>query len=156
MKIFVSSLLLSSASLAGFANAFTVPLGPSRTYVDTTSLFASIGLYYSTSTGNTETVAGYIAEAIGAGVQAEDIGDVSGDEALKHDALIVGSPTWITGADKQRSGTEWDTWLYSTLPKLDMYVLYVGFAYERSISHGGILRLVLLTSCVFLLYFFYH
>jgi flavodoxin len=109
------------ATTTGLANAFSAPSGPSFRLVDT-SLFASIGLYYSTSTGNTETVAGYIAEAIGNGVEAEDIGDVSGDEALKHDALIVGSPTWITGADKQRSGTEWDTWLYSTLPKLDMYV----------------------------------
>jgi hypothetical protein len=123
MKIFAVSVhsFLLLATTTGLANAFSAPSGPSFRLVDT-SLFASIGLYYSTSTGNTETVAGYIAEAIGNGVEAEDIGDVSGDEALKHDALIVGSPTWITGADKQRSGTEWDTWLYSTLPKLDMYV----------------------------------
>jgi hypothetical protein len=79
----------------------------------------SVGLYYSTSTGNTETVAGYIASA--AGIEAEEIGDVkSGEDMLKHDAIIVGAPTWHTGADEQRSGTEWDNWLYKELPKLDM------------------------------------
>merc|ERR1712028_259692 len=36
------------------------------------------------------------------------------------DALIIGAPTWHTGADEQRSGTSWDDWLYDTLPNLDV------------------------------------
>jgi flavodoxin I len=35
----------------------------------------------------------------------------------QHDALIVGTPTWNTGADTQRSGTGWDD-LYGQLPSL--------------------------------------
>jgi flavodoxin I len=78
----------------------------------------SVGIYYGTSTGNTETVAGYIASA--AGAEANEIGGTKDEEFLSHDAVIVGAPTWHTGADEQRSGTDWDDWLYKTLPKLDM------------------------------------
>merc|ERR1711957_1031109 len=61
------------------------------------SLQMGIGLYYSTSTGNTETCAGYIGAAAG-GLEAED----------------------ITDAETERSGTTWDDWLYNTLPDLDL------------------------------------
>merc|ERR1712085_211092 len=37
-----------------------------------------------------------------------------------HDSLIVGAPTWNTGADEQRSGTSWDDWLYDNLPNVDV------------------------------------
>ncbi|KAG7369494.1 flavodoxin [Nitzschia inconspicua] len=105
------------AAATGGAHGFTVrPEAPTSFRMDTS--LNSIGLYYSTSTGNTETVAGYISTAVG--VEAEEIGNVSGDEIMQHEAIIVGAPTWHTGADEQRSGTEWDQWLYSTLPKLDM------------------------------------
>lgn len=62
------------------------------------------GVYYSTSTGNTETIAGYIAEAAGSG-DAEEIGDASDDAITGADYLIVGAPTWHTDAEDQRSGT---------------------------------------------------
>jgi flavodoxin I len=78
----------------------------------------SVGLYYSTSTGNTETIAGYIADKVGI-EDWNDIGDVETDEVLAKDAIIVGAPTWHTGADKERTGTTWDEWLYETLPDLD-------------------------------------
>lgn len=77
-----------------------------------------IGLYYSTSTGNTEVAAGYIAEA--AGLRADDIGDASDADVQAHDAIIIGAPTWHTGEDSERSGTSWDDWLYKTLPGLDL------------------------------------
>merc|ERR1712194_718682 len=64
------------------------------------------------STGNTETAAGYIAEAFS--VEAEDIA-ISGASSL-----VIGAPTWHTGADEQRSGTSWDDWLYDTLPNVDI------------------------------------
>ncbi|KAL3898868.1 MAG: hypothetical protein SGARI_006578, partial [Bacillariaceae sp.] len=76
-------------------------------------------VWYSTSTGNTETVAGYIVEAAG-GIPMNDIGDAKKDEIEGADALIVGAPTWHTGADEQRSGTSWDEWLYDTLPSLNI------------------------------------
>jgi len=78
----------------------------------------SVGLYYSTSTGNTETVAGYIADKLGI-EDWNDIADADTDEVLGKDAIIVGAPTWHTGADEQRSGTSWDDWLYDQLPNMD-------------------------------------
>lgn len=39
---------------------------------------------------------------------------------LAYDSLIVGAPTWNTGADEQRSGTTWDEFLFQVLPDLNM------------------------------------
>jgi len=69
----------------------------------------AVGLLYSTQTGNTETVAGIIAEA--AGVEATPIDDVDAADLAGYDGLIVGTPTWNTGADEFRSGTTWDDYL---------------------------------------------
>merc|ERR1712161_120810 len=55
---------------------------------------------YSTSTGNTETIAGYITEETGDG-EAEDIGDAEDSDITGADCLIIGAPTWHTGADEQ-------------------------------------------------------
>merc|ERR1712151_17842 len=66
----------------------------------------AVGLLYASQTGNTETVAGYIAEA--AGVEAADVGDYGAENLAGFDGLIVGCPTWNTGADEYRSGTAWD------------------------------------------------
>jgi len=65
-----------------------------------------VGVFFATQTGNTETVAGKIAEA--AGVEAADIGDYSAEDLAEYDGIIVGCPTWNTGADEYRSGTAWD------------------------------------------------
>ena len=78
----------------------------------------NVGLYFSSSTGNTEVVAGYIAEANG--LRADEIGDANDADVQAHDAIIIGAPTWHTGEDTERSGTSWDEWLYSTLPGLDL------------------------------------
>jgi len=67
----------------------------------------AVGLFYSTQTGNTETIAELIADAAGVEVQAID--DVEATDLAGYDGLIVGAPTWNTGADEARSGTEWDT-----------------------------------------------
>merc|ERR1719293_376284 len=69
----------------------------------------AVGLLYSTQTGNTETVAEIIAEA--AGVEATPIDDVEAADLAGYDGLIVGTPTWNTGADEFRSGTTWDDYL---------------------------------------------
>merc|ERR1712083_485351 len=53
-----------------------------------------------------ETVAGVIAEK--AGLEAVDVGEISSDDFASYDGLIVGCPTWNTGADEYRSGTAWD------------------------------------------------
>eukprot|EP00316_Scyphosphaera_apsteinii_P021465 CAMPEP_0119309986 /NCGR_PEP_ID=MMETSP1333-20130426/17637_1 /TAXON_ID=418940 /ORGANISM="Scyphosphaera apsteinii, Strain RCC1455" /LENGTH=171 /DNA_ID=CAMNT_0007314093 /DNA_START=180 /DNA_END=695 /DNA_ORIENTATION=- len=77
-----------------------------------------VGLVYSTSTGCTETVAGYISAEIG--VEAVDIDDITADEMLACDGLIIGSPTWHTDADTERTGTSWDEFLYDDLTSMDL------------------------------------
>merc|ERR1719181_2457559 len=84
----------------------------------TTDAQMGVGLIYSTTTGNTETVAGYIAEATG--LEAVDIGDMDGDGVAAFDGLIIGAPTWHTGADTERSGTAWDEFIYGDLESIDL------------------------------------
>ena len=38
----------------------------------------------------------------------KDIADVDVSSLGSYDGLIVGAPTWNTGADTERSGTSWD------------------------------------------------
>jgi len=66
----------------------------------------AVGLFFATQTGNTETVATTIAEK--AGVDPVDAGEIDVSELAGYDGLIVGCPTWNTGADEFRSGTSWD------------------------------------------------
>ncbi len=112
MKLVLLALTLPTA-ITGFT--FT-PANSGRAF--STSLKAGSVIYYSTSTGNTETVATYIKDAVGCSM--EDIGDASEAEVASYDSLIVGAPTWHTGADEQRSGTSWDDFLYDTLPNIDL------------------------------------
>jgi flavodoxin I len=79
----------------------------------------SVGLLYSTVTGNTEAVAGYI-EAAGGTAEMVDIDDADEATCAGFDGLIVGAPTWHTGADEQRTGTGWDSFLYDTLPSWNL------------------------------------
>merc|ERR1719161_1662909 len=78
----------------------------------------AVGLIYSTTTGNTETVAGYIAAKTG--LDAVDIADLDGAAVAAFDGLIIGAPTWHTGADSERSGTAWDEFIYGDLTGLDL------------------------------------
>eukprot|EP00560_Eucampia_antarctica_P006107 CAMPEP_0197824786 /NCGR_PEP_ID=MMETSP1437-20131217/1997_1 /TAXON_ID=49252 ORGANISM="Eucampia antarctica, Strain CCMP1452" /NCGR_SAMPLE_ID=MMETSP1437 /ASSEMBLY_ACC=CAM_ASM_001096 /LENGTH=204 /DNA_ID=CAMNT_0043424551 /DNA_START=69 /DNA_END=683 /DNA_ORIENTATION=+ len=113
MNLFAAATLLI---IPGITTGFSfVPTNLPRAF--STALDGSI-VYYSTSTGNTETIAGYLSEAVGTAM--EDIGDATEDEVKSYDSLIVGAPTWHTGADEQRSGTAWDDFLYDTLPNIDM------------------------------------
>lgn len=66
----------------------------------------AVGLFFGTQTGSTEIVADMISEETG--LEAKDIGDVSAEDLAGYDGLIVGAPTWNTGADEMRSGTAWD------------------------------------------------
>jgi flavodoxin I len=87
----------------------------------------STGLYFATIGGNTKRCAELIAEAAGIEkfCEIEDLPNT--DELLAHDSLIIGAPTWNTGADKQRSMTGWDEWLYNVLPNLDLKGKKVAF-----------------------------
>merc|ERR1719160_813235 len=71
----------------------------------------AVGLFFGTQSGKTEEVAGMIAEKTG--LEAKDIADAAAADLAGYDGLIVGVPTWHTGADEQRSGTAWDDYLES-------------------------------------------
>ena len=114
MKLSAGLILFSVASTA---NGFAFVGSKNPTGTSPTALFGGVSVWYSSSTGNTETVADYIATAAG-GIPYNDIGDATDAEIESADDLIVGAPTWHTGADEQRSGTSWDDWLYDTLPNL--------------------------------------
>lgn len=81
---------------------------------------AKVGIFFGTSTGSTETVADLIAERLGDDadgpfdVDSHPIADIG-----KYSSVVVGTPTWNTGADTQRSGTGWDE-LHAELEKLDL------------------------------------
>jgi len=67
----------------------------------------AVGLFWGTQSGKTEEVADMIAAE--AGVESKSVDDLGGAADLAgYDGLIIGTPTWHTGADEQRSGTRWD------------------------------------------------
>ena len=113
MKLSAILAITLPSAISGFA---FMPANTGRAV--NTALNAGSVVYFSTSTGNTETIADYIAKFAECGV--EEIGDASEAEVKGFDSLIVGAPTWNTGADEQRSGTSWDDFLYDTLPNIDM------------------------------------
>jgi len=61
------------------------------------------------------------------GVEAEDIASTEPSSFTTFDTLICGAPTWHTDADTERSGTDWDGYLYSDIASLDLKGKKVAF-----------------------------
>jgi flavodoxin I len=118
----VTMLAVAGALVGGFVGYYTKQIvkatQPRAGNARAGSPEMKAALFYSTSTGNTETAAGYIAAATG--LEAVDIGDADVEAIKACDSLIVGAPTWNTGADAERSGTSWDEFLYGDLTGLDL------------------------------------
>merc|ERR1712216_321972 len=57
----------------------------------------------------------------------EDIGSIEPSAFAEYDTLIVGAPTWHTGEEKERSGTDWDSVIYLDLPSMDLSGKKVAF-----------------------------
>ena len=80
-----------------------------------------VGIYFASTTGNTQQVAEMIQESYGDDAEEpKDIDDAKPDELKSCDTIIVGAPTWNTGADTERSGTGWDEFIYGPLADLDL------------------------------------
>ncbi|KAL7512475.1 hypothetical protein ACHAXN_009447 [Cyclotella atomus] len=83
----------------------------------------AIGIFYGTSTGSTEEAAQLIVAEFGEDAAGPfDIDSIQGkvgEEFAKYEALVVGTPTWNTGADTERSGTGWDEIYYSEMQTLN-------------------------------------
>eukprot|EP00591_Stephanopyxis_turris_P010132 CAMPEP_0195511978 /NCGR_PEP_ID=MMETSP0794_2-20130614/4112_1 /TAXON_ID=515487 /ORGANISM="Stephanopyxis turris, Strain CCMP 815" /LENGTH=213 /DNA_ID=CAMNT_0040639687 /DNA_START=295 /DNA_END=932 /DNA_ORIENTATION=+ len=69
-----------------------------------------------------------------------DIDTLRGEVAKSfgnHDAIVVGTPTWNTGADTERSGTGWDEIYYGEMQDLNIDGKKVAvFGLGDSISYG--------------------
>lgn len=92
----------------------------------TSQLDATVGIFFGTSTGSTQECADLIAAKLGKDLADEPL-DIEIIDAVdlqstfeSYDALILGSPTWNTGADTERSGTGWDELYYTTLPQFNL------------------------------------
>jgi len=69
----------------------------------------AVGLFYGTTTGHTEEAADTIKSKWNGDItDPTDISEVDVSSLPEYDALVVGVPTWHTGADEMRSGTAWD------------------------------------------------
>jgi len=115
---------LVTSIIAVSVNGFTFVSKNAGSVRSGTSLDAA-KVIFGTIGGNTETVANYIAEA--ADITTVLIDDASNSDFTSNDSLIVGAPTWNTGAEEQRSMTGWDEWLYDNLNSLDLSGKKVAF-----------------------------
>ena len=82
--MYARNAVVLSAFLAS-EKAFTPAMNNAAT---SATVLNAVGVFYSTSDGNTETAAGYIAEAAGC-LESKDIGDASDDEITGADAFIT-------------------------------------------------------------------
>ncbi|KAH8056566.1 flavodoxin [Aureococcus anophagefferens] len=108
------SILAALATASAFAPAQSPAVAARKAVV----VEANVGLYFSTMSGNTERIAGYISDQTGA--SPEGVAGVTAADLEACDSIIVGAPTWNTGADDMRSGTDIDSWLYDVLPSADL------------------------------------
>jgi len=80
-------------------------------------------IVFGTSTGSTETIAEYLKENLPEVEGPFDVETIEGsvkDFFEKYDSLIVGTPTWNTGSDTERSGTGWDEIYYGEMQEMNM------------------------------------
>jgi len=83
----------------------------------------SIAIIYGSSTGNTKHAAQLVAEKLaGYSPVLKDIADVSSEELLEPDILILGCPTWSIGELQD----DWDTF-FPQISKLDLTGKTVAF-----------------------------
>ena len=76
------------------------------------------GIYFSSVTGNTEEIADLIGEVVGA--DPADIDDMTATAIADQNPIFVGAPTWNTGAEDNRTGSEMDEFMYKELLDLDL------------------------------------
>lgn len=98
-----------------------------------------IAVVYASTTGNCADVAEMIASDLGGTIvdAVVEVGDTTPSALAAYDGLVVGAPTWNTGADVERSGTDWDNFLYEELDKVSFEGKSVAvFGTGDSVSYG--------------------
>jgi flavodoxin I len=116
--------IITAAFLLLGASAFVPRFGGPRDLTLAQLDLAKVGIFFGTSTGSTGAVADMIKEELGDDADGPfDIETLEGsvqENFGKYPALIVGTPTWNTGADTERSGTGWDEIYYSSMQELNL------------------------------------
>lgn len=120
-----STIGVLAAATPNGANAFvTNRRAPRPAELSLCMASPSIGIFFGTSTGSTEEAAHLISAEFGElASEPIEIDGVQGSvaaEFAKFDSLVVGTPTWNTGADMERSGTGWDEIYYSEMQELNI------------------------------------
>jgi len=106
-----------AARRSALSSGRALPRTRSRTHIvlrrRAVQCYGAIGIYFGSTTGHTAEMADAIKDSLGdAGADPVDVGEIDGPAELSDfDALVVGVPTWHTGADSERSGTAWDDFL---------------------------------------------
>lgn len=123
--LFLIALFLCSWRAQAFTVNPSLPNGRAQQSASSALEMAKIGLFFGTSTGSTEEAADLIAAEFGSDVlegpiEIDTIQGSVAQEFAKHDALIVGTPTWNTGADTERSGVGWDEIYYGEMQELNL------------------------------------
>jgi flavodoxin I len=120
MKLIFLAVAFGLSGVSAFAPRFGGAPEPSFIRLEV----AKVGIFFGTSTGSTGAVADMIKEELGDDADGPfdvDTLDGSVQEIFgKYPALIVGTPTWNTGADTERSGTGWDEIYYSSMQELNL------------------------------------
>jgi len=106
------------------SNGFT-PLIVNKKTESTRLLSSKIGVFFGSSTGATELAAELIVEKFGSEIaegpfEIDTLQGNLGKKLDEYEALIVGTPTWNTGADTERSGTGWDEVYYGEMQDLNV------------------------------------
>lgn len=72
-------------------------------------------------TGHTEQVADLVKQHLGDKADVpKEVADITAAALMSYDHLIVGAPTLMTDEIEQRTGTDWDEYMYKTLPDFDL------------------------------------
>uniref|UniRef100_A0A7S3E951 Flavodoxin-like domain-containing protein n=1 Tax=Rhodosorus marinus TaxID=101924 RepID=A0A7S3E951_9RHOD len=109
--------------VAGFVSSFGLQSQRGRPMVSRrTRLDMAVGILFSTTTGNTSTVADLIKQNIGSECKDPiDVGDISSaSDYADCTGFIVGAPTWNTDADEDRSGTPMDEFINDGIEQLNL------------------------------------
>lgn len=116
MRLIIASFILTGGT------AFAPRFGFTRRHVSLE--MANVGIFFGTSTGSTGEVADMIKKELGDDADGPfDIETLEGslqENFGKYAALIVGTPTWNTGADVERSGTGWDEIYYKSMQLVNL------------------------------------
>mmetsp|Transcript_7106 Transcript_7106/g.10405 ORF Transcript_7106/g.10405 Transcript_7106/m.10405 type:complete len:331 (-) Transcript_7106:204-1196(-) len=105
-------------------NSFELAQSPQLNRISVVLFAGKVGIFFGSSTGATEGIADMIAAEFAGDAEGPfEIDDIQGSVAKKfgeYDALVVGTPTWNTGADSERSGTGWDEVYYGEMQDLNI------------------------------------